>query len=77
MSERGLCSRREADEYIERGWVYVDGVRVEELGTRIDPSQTITLDKRPRTFPESQSCCTNRSAMFPDSPSRAIVRPAH
>lgn len=46
MSERGLCSRREADEYIERGWVYVDGVRVEELGTRIDPSQAITLDKR-------------------------------
>jgi 23S rRNA pseudouridine2604 synthase len=46
MSERGLCSRREADEYIGRGWVYVDGVRVEELGTRIDPSQTITLDKR-------------------------------
>jgi 23S rRNA pseudouridine2604 synthase len=46
MSERGLCSRREADEYIERGWVYVDGVSVEELGTRIDPSQTITLDKR-------------------------------
>ena len=46
MSERGLCSRREADEYIERGWVYVDGVRVEELGTRIDPAQTITLDKR-------------------------------
>jgi 23S rRNA pseudouridine2604 synthase len=46
MSERGLCSRREADEYIERGWVYVDGVRVEELGTRINPSQKITLDKR-------------------------------
>jgi 23S rRNA pseudouridine2604 synthase len=46
MSERGLCSRREADEYIERGWVYVDGVRVDELGTRIDPTQAITLDKR-------------------------------
>ena len=46
MSEQGLCSRREADEYIERGWVYVDGVQVEELGTRIDPSQKITLDKR-------------------------------
>src|SRR6476646_123535 len=39
MSERGLCSRREADEYIERGWVYVDGVRVDELGTRINPTQ--------------------------------------
>ena len=28
MAERGLCSRREADTYIERGWVYVDGRRV-------------------------------------------------
>jgi 23S rRNA pseudouridine2604 synthase len=46
MSERGLCSRREADEYIERGWVYVDGVRVDELGTRMAPSQSVTLDKR-------------------------------
>ena len=46
MSERGLCSRREADEYIERGWVYVDGVRVDELGTRMSASQSVTLDKR-------------------------------
>lgn len=46
MSERGLCSRREADDYIERGWVFVDGVKVTELGTRVDPSQSITLDKR-------------------------------
>jgi 23S rRNA pseudouridine2604 synthase len=43
MSEQGLCSRREADSYIERGWVLVDGIPVTELGTRIDPSQTITL----------------------------------
>ncbi|MDX2220443.1 MAG: rRNA pseudouridine synthase [Burkholderiales bacterium] len=43
MSERGLCSRREADAYIERGWVFVDGVKVTELGTRIFASQTITL----------------------------------
>ncbi|MCK9509183.1 MAG: S4 domain-containing protein, partial [Pigmentiphaga sp.] len=25
MSELGLCSRREADEWISRGWVRVDG----------------------------------------------------
>jgi 23S rRNA pseudouridine2604 synthase len=43
MSEQGLCSRREADSYIERGWVLVDGVAVTELGTRILPTQTITL----------------------------------
>jgi 23S rRNA pseudouridine2604 synthase len=43
MAEQGLCSRREADSYIERGWVLVDGVPVTELGTRIDPTQRITL----------------------------------
>ena len=46
MSERGMCSRREADDYIARGWVYVDGQRVEELGTRAAPTAEITLDKR-------------------------------
>jgi 23S rRNA pseudouridine2604 synthase len=45
MSQQGLCSRREADSYIERGWVFVDGERVTELGTRIDPASRITLNK--------------------------------
>lgn len=45
MSEQGLCSRREADSYIARGWVLVDGVRITELGTRILPDQKITLEK--------------------------------
>ncbi|RTL52109.1 MAG: rRNA pseudouridine synthase [Rhodocyclaceae bacterium] len=45
MAERGLCSRREADLYIEQGLVFVDGQRVTELGTRADPSAVITLDK--------------------------------
>jgi 23S rRNA pseudouridine2604 synthase len=43
MAERGICSRREADELIERGWVFVDGKRVSELGIRIDPDANITL----------------------------------
>ena len=45
MSQQGLCSRREADGYIERGWVYVNGERVTELGTRVDPASKITLNK--------------------------------
>lgn len=45
MAAQGLCSRREADSYIERGWVYVDGERVSELGTRISPNQKITLSR--------------------------------
>jgi 23S rRNA pseudouridine2604 synthase len=43
LAERGLCSRREADAYIERGLVFVDGKRVTELGTRADPGAVITL----------------------------------
>ncbi len=43
MADRGICSRREADEIIERGWVFVDGQRVSELGIRIDPNAEITL----------------------------------
>lgn len=49
MSERGLCSRREADSYIERGLVYVDGEKVSELGTKIYPNQQIRLDRQAQT----------------------------
>ena len=45
MSEQGLSSRREADEWIARGWVLVDGVRVTELGTKILPTQKITVER--------------------------------
>jgi 23S rRNA pseudouridine2604 synthase len=45
MSELGLASRREADEWIEKGWVRVDGEIVSTLGTKISPSQVITIDK--------------------------------
>ena len=46
MSERGLCSRREADRLIEQGLVKVDGQIVSELGTRIDPSAKIEIQAR-------------------------------
>ncbi|MGC7403419.1 pseudouridine synthase [Pandoraea pneumonica] len=43
MSELGLCSRREADEWIAKGWVRVDGKVITELGTRILPTQEVTV----------------------------------
>ncbi len=46
MSERGICSRREADEYIARGWVFVDGKRISELGTRVSPTAQVKLDRQ-------------------------------
>ncbi len=54
MAERGLCSRREADNYIERGWVYVDGERISELGTRVDPGAQIALDKQAKAVQQRQ-----------------------
>ncbi|MBV9890390.1 MAG: rRNA pseudouridine synthase [Rhizobacter sp.] len=48
MAELGLASRREADEWIARGWVRVDGRVVAELGSRVAPSARITLDPRAR-----------------------------
>lgn len=37
------CSRREADMYVEGGWVSVDGVVQEEPGTRVTPEQVVAL----------------------------------
>ena len=46
MSELGLCSRREADEWIARGWVRVDGKVVSELGSKVYPSQHVTVERQ-------------------------------
>ena len=43
MAERGLCSRREADEWIANGWVKVNGEIIETLGTRITPDAEIII----------------------------------
>lgn len=45
MAELGLCSRREADSYIEQGWVKVNGVAA-VLGQKVTPEDQIQLDKR-------------------------------
>ncbi|MFN0161177.1 MAG: pseudouridine synthase [Burkholderiales bacterium] len=45
MSELGLASRREADAWIERGLVKVDGV-VAILGTKVLPGQKISIDRQ-------------------------------
>jgi 23S rRNA pseudouridine2604 synthase len=48
LAARGLCSRREADAYIERGLVFVDGERVTQLGTRAPVDAVITLANEAR-----------------------------
>ncbi len=43
MAELGICSRREADEWIVNGWVMVDGVIIDTLGSRIHPDAEIII----------------------------------
>lgn len=40
-SEKGLASRRKAEEYIKKGWIKVNGKIVTELGTKIDPAKDV------------------------------------
>lgn len=48
MAELGLCSRREADEWISNGWVSVDGIVIDTLGTRISPAANIEVSDAAR-----------------------------
>jgi 23S rRNA pseudouridine2604 synthase len=43
MAERGLCSRREADELIAKGWVAVNGAIVDQLGSKVSPDAKVEL----------------------------------
>ena len=47
MAERAIASRREADEWIEAGWVRVDG-RLAALGQRIRGDERIDIDPAAR-----------------------------
>jgi 23S rRNA pseudouridine2604 synthase len=43
MAQRGVCSRREADVFIEQGMVSVNGVIIDQLGAKVAPDAEITL----------------------------------
>ncbi len=46
MANSGICSRREADEYIQQGLVKVNGEVVTELGTKISHTDTVEYDEK-------------------------------
>jgi 23S rRNA pseudouridine2604 synthase len=53
MSELGIASRREADEWIAKGYVRVDDQVVSELGSRVLPHQRVTIDAKAK-FQQAQ-----------------------
>ena len=46
MANAGVCSRREADEYIAKGLVKVNGEVVTELGTKISHNDVVEYDEK-------------------------------
>ena len=53
MAELGMCSRREADDWIGRGWVRVDG-QVASMGMQVAPDARIAVDKQAQGLQASQ-----------------------
>lgn len=55
LSEAGICSRRKGEEFIRAGRVTVNGRRVTEMGTRVDPRKDrIEFDGKPIKVVEKQ-----------------------
>ena len=53
MADLGICSRREADDWIARGWVFVNGEPV-AMGQRVQASDSIHVDKAAYVLQEQQ-----------------------
>ncbi|GHT46639.1 pseudouridine synthase [Bacteroidia bacterium] len=47
LANAGVCSRREADEFIKAGLVKVNGVLVTELGTKVKRADTVSFHDEP------------------------------
>ncbi|MFK8137320.1 MAG: pseudouridine synthase [Bdellovibrionales bacterium] len=53
MSELAICSRREADRWIEKGWVYVNGEPVTELGSKVTREDKIEIQQEAKNLKKS------------------------
>ncbi len=53
MAELGLCSRREADDWIAQGWVRVDG-QVAPMGMQVASDARIEVDPKARSQQQQQ-----------------------
>jgi 23S rRNA pseudouridine2604 synthase len=62
MAEKGICSRREADHCIEKGWVSVDGKIIDELGTKVLPHVKIQV------APEGQAWIRGKLTLIINKP---------
>lgn len=65
LAQEGVCSRREAEALIADGLVSIDGARVEDVGRKIEPGQTLTLsDKGKRQLESAFTAVLNKPVGF-------------
>ena len=64
ISESGLCSRREADEFIQAGVVKVNGEIVTELGTKITRADVVMFHNQPVTLESKVYVLLNKPKGF-------------
>ncbi len=50
MSERGICSRREAEFFINKGWLVVNGETILKQGVKFSSQCSITLHRKAQNF---------------------------
>ena len=77
MAHQGLCSRREADYYISQGWVKVDGKIINQLGTKVEENQKITLsDKAKRNQQQKLTVILNKPVGYVSGTPEKQYKPA-
>jgi 23S rRNA pseudouridine2604 synthase len=77
IAQKGLCSRREADEYIAKGLVRVDGEIVRELGFKVYPNQKIELvEKAQRKQSEKVTIILNKPVGYVSGQPEDDYKPA-
>jgi len=62
MSERGICSRREAEHFIDLGQILVDGQLITKQGTKVSPNAVIEL------LPQAKKCQNNKVTILLNKP---------
>ncbi len=67
LANAGVCSRREADEFIQAGLVTVNGEVVTELGTKILRTDEVKFHDAPSIFGEEGICIAQQAKGLRDN----------
>ena len=60
IADLGYCSRRKAEELITSGKVYVNGKKITELGTKVNPNDTIRVNNEILVYQEKEYYIFNK-----------------